>query len=178
MDQAKFDALVHYVCAKCDDPSALGATKLNKVLWYADVLAYLGTGKSITGATYVKRQFGPVPKDIMAARARLTAAGAIVERSALVGAYEQKQMVALARPDVSLFTAEEISVVDDVIDHVCRRHTARSISNLTHDHIWEAAAIGEVIPLSAMHASFIGEVDEDDVAWAKKEMDRIERLAA
>ena len=36
MDQEKFDALVHYICARCEDPTSLGATKLNKIMWYSD----------------------------------------------------------------------------------------------------------------------------------------------
>lgn len=37
----KFKALVHYICWKVEDPRQLGATKLNKILWFSDVLTYL-----------------------------------------------------------------------------------------------------------------------------------------
>jgi len=174
MDTDKFDALVHYVCAKCEDPSMLGATKLNKILWYSDTGAYLYFGKSITDATYVKQQFGPVPKDVLAAIGRLKNLGLIIEREAPFFGYPQKQFIALTRPDLALFSADEISLVDTVIEAVCRNHTASSISALTHDHIWEAAQIGEEIPLFATFASRPGELTESDVAWAKAEMARLE----
>ena len=68
LDWAKFKSAVHYICDKASsDPSVLGAIKLNKVLWYSDVINYLITGKPITGETYIKRQHGPVPKDIIRA---------------------------------------------------------------------------------------------------------------
>jgi hypothetical protein len=170
MDEAKFDALVHYVCARCEDPSKLGATKLNKILWYCDVGAYLYLGRSVTGATYVKRQFGPVPKDILASRQRLLASGAIAERDALYHGYPQKQLVALMLPDLRRFSADEISLIDAIIASICLNHTAASISNLTHDHVWEAAEIGEELPMYTIFASRKGEIDEDDMAWAKAQM--------
>jgi hypothetical protein len=35
----------HYVIARCD-PAKLGATKLNKVLWFADVIYYRRHGRT------------------------------------------------------------------------------------------------------------------------------------
>jgi len=176
MTATKLDALVHYVCAKCDNPNQLGATKLNKVLWYSDVFAFAQLGESITGAVYVKRQFGPVPKDIMAARSRLKRDGLIIERQALYHNYQQTQFLVLKRPDISMFTSDQISMVDGVIQAICLSHTATSISEISHDLVWEAAEIGEEIPMSA--AAFggsIGELDEDDIAWAQQEIDKIEK---
>ena len=60
----KFAALVHYIVHSCD-PKQLGAIRLNKALWYIDVLAYQTTGDPVTGETYRRRQFGPVPGSIM-----------------------------------------------------------------------------------------------------------------
>ena len=65
MDREKFRSLVHYVCWRCaDDPAKLGRVKLNKILWLTDFTSYYETGKPMTGARYVKRQFGPVPSAI------------------------------------------------------------------------------------------------------------------
>jgi len=177
VENVMLDALVHYICARCENPAKLGATKLNKVLWYSDVFAFAETGASITGATYIKRQFGPVPKDIIASRIRLQNSGAIVERHASVYDYNQVQFVAVKKPDISKFSATQISLVDGVITAICANHTAASISNLSHDYIWESAQIGEEIPMAA--AAFggnFGEINEDDIAWARNEIDRIERI--
>ena len=65
-NREKFKLLVHYICWRCsDDPSRLGAVKLNKTLWVADFTAYYEFGQAITGAGYVKRQHGPVPRVIL-----------------------------------------------------------------------------------------------------------------
>jgi hypothetical protein len=42
------------------------------------------------------------------------------------------------------------------------------ISDKTHDIIWQLAELGEEIPQPAMLASRLGEVTEDDVAWARE----------
>ena len=172
----QLDTLVHYICARCDNPSKLGVTKLNKILWYSDVLYYAEHGSSITGAVYVKRQYGPVPKDIMQARQRLKNSGKILEREALYHSFNQIHMIALERPDISVFSAEQISLVDSVLETICSGFTASSISELSHDIVWEAAAIGEEIPMHvAAFAGNIGEINEDDIEWANNEIDRIER---
>jgi hypothetical protein len=61
-DKDRFKMLVHYACASVDDPSKLGAVKLNKIVWFSDVFAFQELGDSITGATYIKEKFGPIPQ--------------------------------------------------------------------------------------------------------------------
>lgn len=168
LDQRKLKALIHYICYQCHDPSVLGATKLNKILWYSDVIAFARAGASITGETYVKQQFGPVPRHILGIIEDLEAEEALVVREVEFYAKSKKEYVALKKPDISMFTAEEISLVDSVIDVVCHKHTATSISMASHDVIWKLAEIGEEIPVYAALASELGEVTEDDVKWAKK----------
>jgi hypothetical protein len=175
MTDNRLDILVHYICARCDDPNRLGATRLNKVLWYSDVLAFAATGASITGASYVKRQFGPVPRSILEARARLRQSGAIIERKVPYGNQQQTQVIALSEPDISSFSADQISLVDRVIQAICFNHAATSISWLSHDLVWESARIGEEIPMrAAAFAGAIGEIDETDMEWATGEIARIE----
>jgi hypothetical protein len=128
----------------------------------------------MTGATYIKQEHGPVPRGVMGARQRLVASGAIIERDALYFGYPQKHFFALRRPDISMFSADEISLVDQVIEIICKKHTAASISALTHNNVWEAAELGEEIPLYTIFASRPGELDENDIAWGRAEMFRLE----
>jgi hypothetical protein len=72
-DRDKFKRLVHYIIWKAGKRDWFGATKLNKVLWFSDTRAYALTGAPITGATYVREQWGPVPKAIMPVRIRIAA---------------------------------------------------------------------------------------------------------
>ena len=168
LDQNKLKTLVQYICFQCHDPSVLGATKLNKILWYSDVIAFARGGASITGESYTKQQFGPVPRHILGVIEDLEAEEALAVREVEYFGKLKKEYIALKKPDISMFTADEISLVDSVIDVVCHEHTATSISMASHDAIWKLAEIGEEIPVYAALASELGEVTEDDVKWAKQ----------
>jgi hypothetical protein len=169
----KLEALAHYICYKCQAPTALGSTKLNKILWYSDVISLKLRGEAITGETYVKRQYGPVPKRILEVIKRLEKRGDIVVRPSDYHGYAKRDFIAMTKPDFSVFSPEEISIVDDVLREVCYSHTATSISLSTHDDIWRLADIGEEIPLETAFASELAEISEDDVRWAKRKLSKI-----
>jgi hypothetical protein len=166
-DLKKLKALVHYICSKCPDKNLLGATKLNKILWYADALSLETRGETITKETYIKRQFGPVPKHILEIIKKLEDDDAIAVKNTPFHNFEKREFVSLKRPDLSMFTPDEISLIDDVIGEICFNHTATSISLASHDRIWELAEIGDELPLETIFASDLDEVTEADVKWAK-----------
>jgi hypothetical protein len=150
----------------------LGATKLNKIAWFADTLSYRLTGSSISGETYVKRQFGPVPKNVLSALESLKNDGKIVQREPKAS-FQPREFVSLVAPDPSAFSDQERSLLDAVIHEVCHNHTATSISGLTHDQIWDAAIIGEEIPMWAVLAASPGELTVEDFDWATGVVNRL-----
>lgn len=164
------EAVAHYVIARADR-NKLGAVKLNKIMWFADLEAYRRQGRTITGQTsYEKRQYGPVPNNIVTSIRRLEQAEKITTRDVpTFNDGTRREYVWLKRPDVSMFSAEEVDILNSAIDWVCEKHTAKSISRLTHDVLWEQAELGEQIPIGA--ASVIpDEVDGDDIGWALREL--------
>lgn len=167
--QDKFEALVHYICATCSDLSKLGATKLNKILWLSDMLAYANHGAPITGETYKKDKYGPVPVHINAAVAHLQKDQKMQVQDIPYGDEGRKKRRFVARGDSnkSLFSAEQLEIVDFIRDYVCEDHTANSISEMTHDHIWEMAQMGEPIPYEAMLVAKSAPVSKEDIEWAK-----------
>jgi Protein of unknown function (DUF4065) len=158
--------LIHYVCWKCEDPSRLGITKLYKILWFSDAWHYRLHGRPITDAEYVKREHGPAPRRGLPAIEELKRRGRIVEPERQGFRFERRDLIALTDADVSKFSPAEISIVDAVIAEVCENYTATSISDFSHDQVWDAARMGEVIPLNAILASVAGEITDDDMAWA------------
>jgi hypothetical protein len=171
-DREKFKSLVHYVCWSCEDPTVLGSVKLNKVLYKADFAAYY-RDSSITGEEYVKRQYGPVPKHIVPILRELAENGDVAIRDAEHFGYDKKEFFAITKPDLSRFTAEEISIVDEMILYVCYQHTARSISKELHDEVWELAEIGEEIPYVTAF-SRPGEITEMDIEWARMKIEEFQ----
>jgi len=171
MNQTKFKKLVHYVCWKCSsDPARLGSTKLNKVLWIAEIKNYYESGKSITGARYVRRQYGPVPAAILPILEELEREGTLTPEKSTFGGYTQRRFIVHRDADVDFLSAEERARVDEIIEFVCDRHTAKSISDATHDEIWQLAADGEEIPHFTIF-SRAAEITEEDREWARHQLE-------
>ena len=138
--------------------------KANKVLWFSDTEYFAHTGASITGATYTRQQFGPVPKAIMPVREQLTSEGAVrIER---VGKLDR--MTALTKPDMRSFEQTELAIVDWWIEHIATYETAQSISAKSHDYAWQIASLGELLPMTASLAVRIRAPGPTEMEWAKE----------
>ena len=173
MNRAKLKALVHYVIAK-SDPSRLGSIRLNKIVWFADTFFYRRDGASITGEQFVKRQHGPVPMHILNILRDLEQEDKIIVRDRQSVAGPMRDLVSLSAPDTTSLSADEIAIIEDVRSSICGSHTAMSISELSHDQIWEAAEMGEEIPLAATLASVAGVMTADVTKWADSCIGRYE----
>lgn len=169
----KLLALVHYVIWRAGHREGFGATKLNKVLWFSDARHYERHGKSITGTSYVRQKHGPVPLRILAVTEDLEKAGLIRIGADRHFSKEMTRFVTDIRPDTSMFTDEELSIVDWWTRHIDEDHTAGSISELSHDYTWEIAGMGEDIPLYAVLASRIRAPRGKELEWAKAEAERL-----
>jgi len=161
-DERKFKELLLYVSSRLQGDPSFGATKLNKILFFADMSHYAEHGTPITGATYVKRPFGPVPKQLLPARQALIAE----ERATLVkrrhmGAL-QKRLVNLGEPELEAFSATELGMIDEVIEYFDGMSAGKA-SRMSHRLVgWQIMDEGETIPY---HLIFIEPLPltEDDV---------------
>ena len=163
----RFKELVHYVCSLCKESGGnLGAVKLNKILWYIDTSSFCKNGETISGeSAYVKRGWGPVPKSILATVEALKEEGALkVEEPNR--RFVNRRFVVLKKSEGECFSDDEKSIIKEHTFNICNNHTARSISDKSHDRVWEAAAIGEEIPVYAVLASRSAEITDEDRKWA------------
>lgn len=173
--------LVLLVAARSKDDSTFGATKLNKLLFFADFRAYTRLGEPITGAPYVKRQFGPCPRDILRAVRTLVSEGRAREiELSTGGGYTQRRVEAIADPDPSMFSPDQVAVVDDVIGRL-RHLGAVSVSDFSHRFTgWKLAADGEEIPY---FTALIGQTTERplspaELVWANAVASKIDARSA
>ena len=108
-------------------------TKLNKLLFYADFLAYQQYGYSITGLQYRAIQYGPVPAEYERLYLRLQDDSRVIieERNG-----KEDQYVEVYHPnapfDESEFTAEELQIFGSVVQLFGRKHTS-DIVHLSHE---------------------------------------------
>lgn len=150
-NREKLKELMLYVANRSLDDPSFGATKLNKVLFFSDFLAYASLGHAITGAEYQKLRYGPAPRQLKPVQRDLENEGAATLLPKPVSSFTQHRLVALREPNLDLFTAEEIALVDEVIA-VLRSQTAVSVSDLSHRWSigWAVAEEGETIPYATV----------------------------
>ncbi|MBF4509335.1 MAG: DUF4065 domain-containing protein [Aeromicrobium sp.] len=121
-------------------------TKLNKLLFYADFLHHRRFDHSISGARYVRMQYGPVPADFYALQAHLVDSASIDERPSTTGECAGTIFVALRPADMAVFTETESQVLAEVAAHF-RGWSAKRISEFSHEEpAWLEAENRETIP--------------------------------
>lgn len=158
--------LAHYIIFR-REPAEVGRTKLAKILWAADIMMYRRHGRSVSGADgFVKLQHGPVPIGFFEVIDSLLAEGKIVARDTPTPVAYRKEYLWLVEPDVSNFSGEEIAIIEEAADYICKNHTATSISNASHDALWDETAAGGHIDLRAA-ATIPGEITPEILAWAE-----------
>ena len=131
-NQDKFNELVLYIAQQSEGDPRFGATKLNKLLFYADFGCYRLLGAPITGATYRHLQAGPAPKQLLETRRFLVDSDAaeIVTRPYFAGI--QTRVVPKRAPNISgVLSDEELSIVDDVINEFWQ-YNGQQISERSH----------------------------------------------
>ena len=172
-DKEKFKALVLYVIWRAGHRDGFGATKLNKVLWFADARTYLLHKKPITGATYIREKYGPVAKQMASVDKELRQKGLIEIQKERHSKHDITKFRAFDRPDLSLFSDEELSIVDHWIKHVDEDQADDAQGELSPDYAWQIAEIGETIPLYAVLARRVRAPRGKELEWAKAEAVRL-----
>jgi hypothetical protein len=148
-DKTKFTELLLYIAKRSADDPNFGATKLNKLLFFSDFLAYGQLGEPITNANYQKLQWGPAPRELLPVQREMESNDdAVVQRQS---AFNPDRTVPLREPDLSVFSAEEIAVVDEVLSAL-RDDNATMVSDRSHKFSvgWQIAEMQEHIPYSTV----------------------------
>ena len=144
-DSGKLDELILYISARNLVNEHFGKTKLHKLLWMSDFRYFGLTGKAITGARYINRQFGPFCEQLPQALNRLEDAGRLAIRERNLFEHSQLRPTPLKRADLSRFSAEEIAAVEDVLWETWDSST-RELSSRSHLHPgWAWTNEGDVI---------------------------------
>jgi len=169
VDMMRLEEAILFICTTCRQEDRLGAVKLNKILYYSDMLHFAQTGKSITGATYVKRQRGPVPKEVVEAINNLKRANRLETREVSIFDKTRREFDALDEPRLSIFDHSELKLINDMIGAVCG-FNAREISDISHTVVWHVADMGEELPYSSFLASYLGDVTDADIALVQSSL--------
>jgi hypothetical protein len=167
-ETSKFQELILLVARECGEDPRCGATKLNKILFYLDFLAYEELGRSISGEAYRKLERGPVPRRILPVVEDMLSAGWCAWADRDYFGLPLRKLQPLREPDLSLFSAEELEVVRRVIRDLWELN-ATEVSDLSHRFAgWQAAAPGEEIPYETVFVDEPRRLTDEEVEWAQE----------
>ncbi len=178
IDHEKFKDVVHLAihhAVATHGQEALGNTKLHKIVYYADMLHYLGVGEPLTGADYQRQRFGPTARHLSWALQELVKEGRISVGHTNYYGYAKTEYAALMNPTSNRINPDEAGLITHVADFVCA-HTVSEISEFSHDEVWSSVPMGQRIPYYAAFAMFPSEVTEKDIAEATEEAREIAPL--
>ena len=147
-DEGKFSELLLHVAGRLRDDRAGGATKLNKVLFFAEFTHLRRHGAVISGCEFQKLPHGPAPRQLVPVRRRLLERGEaeLVEEDFL--GRPQHRLLPLRAAALDRFGEEELRTVDDVLEQLAGL-TALQVSELSHQEPgWRLTTVNETIPLA------------------------------
>lgn len=111
-----------------------------------------------------------MPARILPVLRELEDEGAISVRDALHFGKRKKEYIVHVPVSEDFLSREELEIVRSVIRYVCDEHTAKSVSDASHDHIWKVAEDGELIPHFTVFAK-PGKITEEHRKWAHEQLE-------
>ncbi|MBK9106392.1 MAG: DUF4065 domain-containing protein [Saprospiraceae bacterium] len=141
----KFKNVLLYILERCAGKPNVGETVLYKLLYFSDFNYYELYEEQLTGATYRKLQFGPVPQKMESIVIEMINAGQLKRVKTEYFDKVQTRYLPLVKADLTQFLASEKDTIDRVIDQMSD-WSASMISEYSHgDKPWKATADGEAL---------------------------------
>lgn len=160
--------LMLYIAQQSEDDPDFGATKLNKILFNIDFIAYARRAEPVTGQEYQHLPQGPCVRRLAPVQQMLEEKGRAAVQETLRGPYVQKRLLALRDPDLSGFSGDEIALVDYVI-RALRGANAREVSDWSHEFIgWKVTRDYETIPYETVYLNDRTPPTEADLQYGRQ----------
>ena len=174
MDDRLKKALHYVIYIAQAEGLSLGATLLLKIIVFADVFSFYERTKVITGAKIVKGEHGPVPDGHQDALRSLEAEGKI-RITPPVKKFGKTGYASLTLPDLTGFDPEDLGFLRGVTKEFCGRYTATLLRQVSHNHSWDIAEMGEEIPLASYlcYASDFSQPDTNEAVATEEELAQI-----
>jgi len=142
----KFKQVLLYILGKVGGKPNIGETVLHKLLYFIDFDYYEKFEENLMGATYIKNIHGPTSIELKPIIENMQKDGELEVVKSQYFKYEQKKYLSRKRPNLNLFSAQEIEHIDDVLARLSDKN-AKEIENYSHGDIpWRVAEEGK--PLS------------------------------
>lgn len=130
----KFKETLLYILGKVGAKPNVGETVLYKLLYFIDFNYYEKYEEQLIGATYIKNHHGPTPIEFQAIVNEMIETKEIEVVKSKYFQHLQKKYLPHRKPDLSVFNANEIKMIDDVLQKLSDMN-ASTISEYSHQDI-------------------------------------------
>jgi len=142
---AKFKEVLLYVLGKVGSRPNIGETVLYKLLYFIDFDFYEKYEEQLVGATYIRNKYGPTPVEFAKIVRDMEKRGELTKVEGKYFQYPQRKYLPLRDPDLSVLSAQEKELIDDVLSRLGGM-TAAQVSDYSHgDFPWRATSPGQAI---------------------------------
>lgn len=147
---AKFKEVLLYVLGKVGSRPNIGETVLYKLLYFIDFDFYEKYEEQFVGATYRRNKYGPTPVEFPEVVREMEDKRELVRVVGKYFHYPQRKYLPLREPDLSVLSARELAVMNDVLARFADMNAAQ-ISAYSHGDVpWRGTAEGKAIPYEAV----------------------------
>lgn len=141
----KFREVLLYILNKVGSKPNIGESVLYKLLYFIDFNYYEKYEEQLIGATYIKNNYGPTPKEFIKIIDEMEAQKEIIKVEGKYFQYPQRKYLPLKTPDLSKLKASELKMVDDVLEKLSDMNAAQ-ISDYSHNDVpWLTTDDGKII---------------------------------
>lgn len=146
IEPEKLREVLLYILSKVGAKPNVGETVLYKLLYFIDFDYYEKTGQSITGLTYIRNHFGPMPtRDFVGVVEGMKASHELEVVETKYFKNTQKKYLPLKGVNLKALNAEELRHIDATLARLSDK-TATELSELSHyDTPWLTAGDGKPI---------------------------------
>lgn len=132
----KFKEALIYILAKVGAKPNIGETVLYKLLYFIDFDYYEKYEEHLIGATYIKDHLGPTPLEFSAVVADMIENKDIEVFKSKHFQHLQKKYFPYRKPDLSIFSVNEIKLIDDVLNKLSDMSASTISEYAHHDTPW------------------------------------------
>jgi transcriptional regulator with XRE-family HTH domain len=141
----KFKEAFIYILNKVGSKPNVGETVIYKLLYFIDFDFYERYEEQLIGACYIKNHFGPTPVEFKKIVDRMIVDKEIEKVESNYFSYPQTKYLPVRKPDLSKFKANEMEVIDDVLNKLSDMN-AGQISDYSHNDVpWLTTDDGDII---------------------------------
>ncbi len=141
----KFKEVLLYILNKVGAKENIGETVVYKLLYFVDFDFYEKYEEQLIGATYLKNKYGPTPVEFVKIVEKMISDGEIEKVKSEYFKLQQTKYLPRRKPDLTKLQANEIEVIDDVLNRLSDMN-ASQISAYSHNDVpWMSTRDGEAI---------------------------------